>query len=120
MTGNACNPASSPRFKSTMSGFPELLSSGGHDTIVPLVFLHPRNRRQFPISFRCLSFSLLPSRYGWSVSTISAQFSFVFIYYCLQISINQAVLQWKYSYFIPTGQMNSLKSHGRTAHVTFP
>jgi len=79
MTGNLCNPVLPSRFDRTITGSPEFSSGVVHADIVPLVFLHPRNRRQFSMSFRRLPFAGLPLVYGRSVSTVSGQFSFVFI-----------------------------------------
>lgn len=87
MTVNLCNPALPSRFDRTITGSPEFFSGVVHADIVPLVFLHPRNRRQFSMSFRRLPFAGLPLVYGRSVSTISGQFSFVFSKY----SINSLV-----------------------------
>ena len=80
MTGKACNPVVSLCFKRMMSAPPGLPSTGECDTIVPLVFLHPRIFRLFSVSFRNFSFAGAPLRYDRSESTISGQFSFVPIY----------------------------------------
>ena len=50
-----------------------------YEGVYRILTLHPRNRRQFSMSFRRLPFAGLPLVYGRSVSTISGQFSFVFI-----------------------------------------
>ena len=83
MTGNVCHPKSPSRFNKVIAGLPDSPSDVERDLIVPLVFFHPRTRRQFSTSLRCLSLAEFPLRYGRSVSTISGQSSFVFIHYLL-------------------------------------